>query len=215
MNIRISHTATGSYTDGPGPRFSIYVQGCSVRCTGCQSPNLWDPAAGHAVDVGALADEAAASGLPVTLIGGEPLDQPEAVAILMAALKLERIHVVIYSGRTFEELLARSKRQPAILRALGLADVLVDGPYRPDLDDAFVQYRGSRNQRAIDLQATFNMAARDYALNGPALLDWGAPEVTITEGGDILAAEGLIDQFFAPVGAERPASRCGLNGGTK
>jgi anaerobic ribonucleoside-triphosphate reductase activating protein len=178
--IRIAGTNDEALTDGPGLRFSIYTQGCSIRCPGCQVPHLWNRNGGREVDVQDLAREAAASGLPVSILGGEPMDQPQALYELLFWIRDGRPDkgvsdvysrprgcpqfIVIYTGYTLEDLLARG--DDFVDAALFMADVLVDGPFIQDQDDDYLQYRGSRNQRVIDLKAT--LANRDRA---PVLID--------------------------------------------
>jgi anaerobic ribonucleoside-triphosphate reductase activating protein len=205
--IRIAGTNEGALTDGPGLRFSVYVQGCSIHCKGCQVPHLWNRNGGRKVDVQDLAREAAASGLPVSILGGEPMDQPQALYELLFWIRDGRPDkgigdpqfIIVYTGYTLEDLLARG--DDFVEAVLFMADVLVDGPFIQDQDDDYLQYRGSRNQRVIDLKAT--LASRDRA---PVLLDWDTPEIVLTPEGDLLGAEGLMADL---VGEGEPARRCG------
>ena len=205
--IRIAGTNDEALTDGPGLRFSIYVMGCSIRCPGCQVPHLWNPDGGREVDVQDLAREAAASELPISVLGGEPTDQARALYELLFWIRDNRPDkglddpqfIVVYTGYTLEALLARG--DDFVDAALFMADVLVDGPFIQDQDDDYLQYRGSRNQRVIDLKAT--LADRDRA---PVLIDWDTPEIVLTPEGDLLGAEGLMADL---VGEGEPARRCG------
>lgn len=211
MKIRIAHTNPNALTDGPGRRFSIYFQGCSLRCPGCQSPDLWDAGGGREVEVEDLAAEALASGLPVSILGGEPFDQPGALYSLLFWLRAERgfaddTFIIVYTGYTFEALAARGDE--TIDGVLALADVIVDGPFIADLDHDRLQYRGSANQRVIDTSTTLARGPDALARHGPVMRDWDAPELLITPAGDILAAEGLAEQFAA-LGEQAPARRCG------
>jgi len=86
----------------------------------------------------------------VTILGGEPLDQPESVAELMSRLKNYGFHITIYSGYTIEQLIHR--KQPATDYILTHIDTLIDGPFVSELRDAPGEYRGSKNQRIIDLR---------------------------------------------------------------
>lgn len=183
--LRYAQIISPTYTDGPGKRTSIYFQGCSIRCPGCQSPHLWDALGGFGVPVSAVAAALLATELPITILGGEPFDQPEGLAQLVATMKGCGRHVIVYSGYTYEQLLERAQTDPNVSIVLGLADVLVDGPFIWQQDDPFVQYRGSRNQRPIDLQAT-------RQTDELVLLDWDTPELVINDRGDMLGAEGLI-----------------------
>ncbi len=212
--MRIAGVNPNALTDGPGKRFSVYVQGCSIRCPGCHVTHLHDPRAGYAVDVRQLANEALASGLPVSILGAEPTEQPLALAVLVKRLKAAKNppHVIVYSGRTFDDLVFSTPRPlsewVAIMDVLSHADVLVDGPFIADLDSDRMQYRGSANQRVIDLPATMQMPMPALRERGPVLIDWDTPELILTPDGDVLAAEGLAADFAA-LGERVPARRCG------
>lgn len=136
---------------GPGERVVVWVQGCTLRCPGCMVPETWFPSGGRAVEPAELAREILAAAGPavgVTVSGGEPMQQPAAVAELLAALCGTGLDVWLYTGYTLEELLARE--DPDVDRVLSWVDVLVDGRYvkvRPEARG----YRGSANQRLVPL----------------------------------------------------------------
>lgn len=184
MQIQVATIQTG-YTDGPGKRVSLYVQGCTLRCPGCQSPHLWHKEGGTAMEVADVAEELLSYGLPITIIGGEPLQQAPSVAMLINRLKKDvGRHIIVYTGYTYEELVQTMNW--AIADILLTADVFVDGRYDSAQDDAFVQYRGSRNQRPIDLVATRTTGTL-------TVLNWDEPELLVLEDGSIVAAEGLLE----------------------
>jgi anaerobic ribonucleoside-triphosphate reductase activating protein len=135
---------------GPGERAVVWVQGCSLHCPGCMVPETWSPAGGQAVEAAELAREVLAAGRVdgVTVSGGEPMEQPGAVAELLAAVRAAGKDVWVYSGYTLEELLARD--DPEVDRVLSLADVLVDGRYERASPEPG-GYRGSANQRLVPL----------------------------------------------------------------
>jgi organic radical activating enzyme len=163
----------------------------------------------------------------LTITGGEPFLQPEALARLLAEIRLldhsagrtgdSRRQIVVYTGYTWEDLLDLAEAIPAIAAALSLVDVLVDGPYIARLDDLFVQWRGSRNQRVIDVQASFaNGALREpaYSLRGDVdgddrlvLLDWDTPTLTLADG-QLVGATGLMRELFDAKDLQ-PTARCG------
>lgn len=220
MKIRIDKIIPASYVDGPGRRSVLFVQGCPLACPGCQNRRLWPAVGGHLVDVNELAEAFITIALTtqssprprLTISGGEPFAQPEALAYLLRKLRdAERGagHIIVYNGYILEQLLERNL--PAVQQALSRIDVLVDGPYRVDEDSPWMQYRGSANQRIIDLPATLN--------NGEiVLLDWDRPEVIITETGQVLGTGPIIDLLaeaglatLPAVESVGPARRCGQN----
>ena len=146
MMLTVAQTHPACTVLGPGSRYVIWVQGCGIGCAGCVSPQ-WIPfAGGRAEPVDALAERVAteaADGL--TLSGGEPFAQAEAVARLVETVRARRdLSVMSYSGYRFEHL--HRHGTPAQRRLLGLLDLLVDGPYLP-AQQAALRWRGSRNQR--------------------------------------------------------------------
>jgi anaerobic ribonucleoside-triphosphate reductase activating protein len=184
MQIQIAQIHAPVYTDGPGKRVALYVQGCPLRCPGCQSPSLWARHGGSPREVADVVETLLAYDLPITIIGGEPLQQAPAVALLVRQLKAASRHIIVYTGYTYEELVQAPTA--AVTDILSFADVLVDGRYDAAQDDAFVQYRGSRNQRPINLDAT-------RATGTLTVLNWDEPELLVLEDGSIVAAEGLLE----------------------
>lgn len=138
--------------DGPGFRTTVYAAGCPNACPGCHNPSSWRIEAGHMMTTDDImqvirADEFA----DVTFSGGDPMFQPEGFAELAEAVKRETgKNIWCYTGYKYENL-RRNSRQAALLRYI---DVLVDGPYVEALRDKDILFRGSRNQRLIDVQAS-------------------------------------------------------------
>jgi anaerobic ribonucleoside-triphosphate reductase activating protein len=190
---------TNSWTDGPrGPRTVLFMQGCTVRCPGCQNQQLWPREGGTTIAPSVLADMLIATGQPITITGGEPTDQPLALAALMIAIRWidPNRDVIVYTGRTMEDLV-QNHRQAMI--GLNLATTVVDGPYIADQDDDHLQWRGSANQRAIDMAASLQ-AVRQHRETIAALPryliceDWAKPHLMFTPAG-VLGAAGLIDRI--------------------
>lgn len=148
-------TAPESIVDGPGLRFSVFVQGCSHRCPGCHNPESQPHTGGYMAEVADLLHEIHQNRLihGVTLTGGEPFEQTEGVLALARELKAEGYNLWIYSGYLFEDLMSGhpDKFAPELLRQ---CDVLVDGPFIKALNSYDLQWKGSSNQRVIDLPAT-------------------------------------------------------------
>lgn len=189
--MRIAGIVESSYVDGPGRRTALFVQGCPIRCRGCQNQRLWAADGGTEFEVAEVAQRLLATELPVTISGGEPFAQVSELAMLLRLLRAYNpaLHIILYSGWTLSELLSRP--EPAVSQALGIADVLVDGPYVAELDEPGLQYKGSSNQRVIDLRAT----AQQSGLSGtPSIvtLDWQQPEIVVTAEGDLIGTPEAI-----------------------
>ena len=152
--MRIAGVYRESIVDGPGLRFAIFTQGCKHACFNCHNPETWDMNGGYdcsfekllkAIDENPLLDG-------VTLSGGDPMYQPEACYYFLEEVKKRKLHTLIYTGFTFEELIENSKRNPYILKTLELTDMMIDGLYVDEKRDLSLLFRGSSNQRVIDVQ---------------------------------------------------------------
>ena len=150
--LRVAGCVSDSIVDGPGMRYVVFVQGCPHHCPGCHNPETHDPAGGYLADVDEILRQVAADPLMsgVTFSGGEPFCQAEALCALGERVRALGKNIVVYSGYTLEQLLQMGKDDPAILRLLELADLLVDGPYVEEQRDLSLQFRGSSNQRLLD-----------------------------------------------------------------
>ncbi|MGI5893363.1 MAG: anaerobic ribonucleoside-triphosphate reductase activating protein [Candidatus Merdivicinus sp.] len=155
--LRLSGIIAESIVDGPGIRYAIFTQGCPHHCPGCHNPQTHDFAGGYEADLDAMLAEIKADPLleGITLSGGEPFCQPEALIPLVQEVRKMGKTVFAYSGYTIEQLLELSKQRPAIGELLHLCDTLVDGPYVESLRDIDLLFRGSSNQRMIDLHEYF------------------------------------------------------------
>lgn len=149
--LRIVDIVDGTIVDGPGLRTSIYLAGCAHRCQGCHNPATWDFAAGRDMSAGELLEHVGREGLNVTLSGGDPIYQAEALLPFAAALKEQGYNLWCYTGFTYEDIMA-GEAGAAAIALLDHIDVLVDGPYVEALRDTSLRFRGSSNQRLIDLR---------------------------------------------------------------
>lgn len=140
-----------SIVDGPGLRLAVFMQGCPYDCLGCQNPQTHDPMGGREADTEEVREKLKRNPLldGLTLSGGEPLMQPEAARELAAMAKEMGLNVWCYTGNTFESLLKEAK--PAVLEALRQIDVLVDGPFIAAQKSLDLLFRGSKNQRLVDV----------------------------------------------------------------
>lgn len=138
--------------DGPGFRTAIYAAGCPNQCPGCHNPDSWDIRRGRRMSTEEILERVLADDFAdVTFSGGDPMFQPEGFAELAAAIKSRsRKSIWCYTGYTYEKLLS-NPHQAALLKHI---DVLVDGRFEEQLRDEQLCFRGSSNQRLIDVQAS-------------------------------------------------------------
>ncbi|MBP3780257.1 MAG: anaerobic ribonucleoside-triphosphate reductase activating protein [Selenomonas sp.] len=153
MKIRIAGIVDDSIVDGDGLRLSVFTQGCPHHCVGCQNPDTHSAGGGHDEDTENILARIDANPLltGITFSGGEPFLQPAPLTRLAKEAHKRGLDVWSYTGYTLEELLA--KKNPAIDALLRELDVLVDGPYEERLRDLTLNFRGSSNQRIIDMNA--------------------------------------------------------------
>lgn len=155
MEIRIAGTVNDSIVDGFGIRFTVFTQGCPHNCEGCHNPQTHDFAGGTLTDTDELLDKIKANPLldGVTFSGGEPFAQAKALAYLGKQIKELGLDIVTYTGYTFEKLYTdRDKNGWGEL--LAVTDYLIDGPFILAEKSYDVKFRGSKNQRYIDCQAS-------------------------------------------------------------
>lgn len=152
--MRIFGLQQDSIVDGPGFRFACFVQGCPHGCPGCHNPDSHDPAGGQEMSVEEVARQLLKNPLTdgLTLSGGEPFAQAEDCLALAKIAHGHGLNVWSYSGWTFEYL--RDQGTPEQKALLAELDVLVDGPFLLSERTLSLPWRGSRNQRVIDAQAS-------------------------------------------------------------
>ncbi len=143
-------------SDGPGFRYSIYFSGCTHYCKGCHNPETWKGDIGEELTpeyMDRIIEEIKKNSLldGVTLSGGDPFFNPEELLKFLKRLKGETgIDVWTYTGYTFEELMT----EDTMRECLGYIDTLVDGKFNEDLFNPELFYRGSSNQRIVDVKAS-------------------------------------------------------------
>ena len=145
MKVRLAGIEPYSVVDGPGFRMAIFFQGCPHNCDECHNPSTHDPAGGYETDTSIIVEQMAAHRKflqGITFTGGDPALQPEAVKRIASAAHFIGMDVMLYTGYLYEEL-------PADI--LEDIDYLVDGPYVKEQRDLSLLYRGSRNQRFINV----------------------------------------------------------------
>ena len=154
--IRMAGVVRESIVDGPGLRMAVFCQGCPHGCPGCHNQETHDFAGGYDCEIEKIVQAVKADPLldGVTFSGGEPFCQPEAFFNLALALKELRpdLNLMAYSGYTYEELTAMHSE--GVDRLLAIIDYLVDGPFILAERDLTLLFRGSANQRVIDMNRT-------------------------------------------------------------
>ena len=157
MKIRLaSPLQRGSIVDGTGIRAVIWTQGCSHNCPGCHNPETHSFKDGFVVDTSEIKEEIKqlTTEEGITFSGGDPIMQVDACLDIAKTIKAEGLNIWCYTGYTFEELMDMAKTKPSILEFLNLVDILVDGRFVLKEKSLNLKFRGSRNQRLIDVQKT-------------------------------------------------------------
>lgn len=152
MKIRIAGITQDSIVDGPGLRMTVFVQGCPHHCAGCHNPETWDRNGGEVVDTADIISKMDANPLMdgITLSGGEPFWQAGACTELARAAHDRGLNVWCYTGCIFEEIFEMKSFE--MIDLLYSVDVLVDGPYIEQMRTLELPWRGSKNQRLIDVR---------------------------------------------------------------
>lgn len=156
MKIRISGVVEESIVDGPGIRYTVFVQGCPHHCEGCHNPQTHDFNGGYEDDTDNIYSKIVENPLVdgVTFSGGEPFCQAKPLAELGRKLKAAGFGVMSYSGYTIEQLLEGANDDNGWLELLETIDYLVDGKFVIALKSYECRFRGSTNQRIIDVPKT-------------------------------------------------------------
>lgn len=141
--MRINKIIKDSRANGPGTRYTIWVQGCSIRCKGCCNTDTWNPDAGYEMSVDEIMKDIKQTPVgAVSITGGEPLDQYEAVLTLLKHLMTDGVgyHTLLTSGYTYDWIVEEYGE------ILSHVDILIEGPYVESLADHSSEMRGSTNQ---------------------------------------------------------------------
>jgi len=153
--MRLSGIVHESFVDGPGLRCVIFTQGCHHQCPHCHNPENWDVNGGKEFSVKQvirLLKQHKQTKRGVTFSGGEPFLQAAELAEVALAIRQLGWDVVTYTGFTYEELI--EMEDAGVKALLAASDILIDGRYIHKLRDAKLQFRGSSNQRIIDVAKT-------------------------------------------------------------
>lgn len=163
VTLRLAGVIRESIVDGPGWRFVVFAQGCPHHCEGCQNPQTHPFDGGYLTNTENLLREIRKDPLlaGITLSGGEPFCQAEPLAVLARGVHALGLSVMAYSGWTFEQLLDGSSENKGWRALLEETDILVDGKFILAEKSLALLFRGSRNQRLIDVKASLH---NGYAL---------------------------------------------------
>lgn len=152
--VRLASLSSNSSVDGLGLRTVVWFQGCVHKCPGCHNPQTHDVQGGYEVEVEQLLNEIRALGnKKITLSGGDPFLQNQALHYLCEVLHKENYNIWIYTGYLLEDLI----KQPINLSILEHTDVLIDGQFIQELMSIDNIFKGSSNQRVIKLSTYFNI----------------------------------------------------------
>lgn len=163
--ISVIRIVEDTMVDGPGFRTSVYCAGCPNACPGCHNPQSWDINTGRQMSTDEIMEVIEADPFAnVTFSGGDPMYQAEGFTELAKAIRQRTDkNIWCFTGFTYETLMKKEK-QRALLEQI---DVLVDGPFVQRLKDDDLIFRGSKNQRLIDVKAS--MQAGEVVLYRPAV----------------------------------------------
>lgn len=156
--MRVAGIVPDSVVDGPGIRYVIFTQGCNHYCPGCHNPQTWDLKGGEEKRIKDIVRDIKKHPYikGITLSGGDPFLQAEECALLIQQVKKKyNLNVVTYTGYTFEELANSSNK--GIQSLLRGTDILIDGPFLQEKKDLNIPFRGSCNQRIIDIKQSLKL----------------------------------------------------------
>lgn len=150
MKLRLFGCVNDSIVDGPGLRYTIFVQGCHHNCLGCHNPESHDINGGYVKEIAEILKEIDENPLldGVTLSGGEPMLQVETLIELSKEVKKRNLNIILYSGYTYEQIIDDVNKKSL----LELCDMLIDGKFELEKRSLSLLYRGSSNQRLINVQ---------------------------------------------------------------
>ena len=154
--FRLAGVIRESIVDGPGFRFVVFAQGCPHHCEGCHNPETHSFDGGYISNsdniINAIKQDSLLAG--ITLSGGEPFCQAREFSILARQVKELGLNVMAYTGFTFEQLYGAFDKHPEYKELLEQVDILVDGKFELAKRSLALKFRGSTNQRVIDVPAS-------------------------------------------------------------
>lgn len=157
-NIRLAGITYESLVNGPGMRRVYFTQGCRHKCPGCQNPSTHCINGGEDRNMDELIDDLKDNPMlrGVTFSGGDPFEQADKCAYMAKRIKELNLNIWCYTGYTFEQILENKDSREGWREFLDNIDVLVDGLFIIDKMDENLKFRGSSNQRIIDVKESLN-----------------------------------------------------------
>lgn len=150
QTVRVIDIVRGTTVDGPGFRTSVYFAGCCHKCPDCHNPESWPFDAGSIMTLQQIMEVVREEDFDVTFSGGDPMYHPEQITALSRMIHQENHTVWLFTGFTWEQILSDRR----MVQVLPHIDVIVDGPFVRELRDPDLLFRGSSNQRIIDVVAS-------------------------------------------------------------
>lgn len=152
--IKLSGIAYESLVNGPGMRRVFFAQGCKHNCEGCFNPETHDFSGGEEKNIDNLIKDVLKNKMikGITFSGGDPLEQADEFSYMAKAFKKSGLNIWCYTGYTFEILLEKMKNEDSIRELIENIDVLVDGRFEINNKKEGLRFRGSSNQRIIDVK---------------------------------------------------------------
>ncbi|MDE5968334.1 MAG: anaerobic ribonucleoside-triphosphate reductase activating protein [Muribaculaceae bacterium] len=148
ISLRVLRIVPGTSVDGPGLRTSIYFAGCRHHCKGCHNPESWDLEGGELMSLKEIMNRIKEEGFNVTFSGGDPIVQVGPLTELAKLIRQEGFNIWLYTGYTIEQLL----QMPEAADLLTYVNTIVDGQFVQEKRDISLCFRGSSNQRIINLR---------------------------------------------------------------
>jgi anaerobic ribonucleoside-triphosphate reductase activating protein len=171
--LRVATIVEQTEAEGPGRRFALWVQGCSLRCAGCCNPEMFDARRGREYSIDELLSRVPPSVEGVSLLGGEPFEQAAGAGVFARAIRERGLTVMVFSGYTLDELRARADAA----ELLGATDLLVDGRYdraRPEPPPPVGRrWIGSANQ-------TMHYLTPAYSVDDPRMREANTIEIRLS-----------------------------------
>lgn len=203
--VRVASIVRKTEAEGPGRRFALWVQGCTIRCDGCFNPHMWSANGGRTTAVDELLEQIASADVEgITVLGGEPFEQAGALGHLAAAVRELGLSVMTFTGYEYEHL-AGPDAPAGAKDLLADTDLLVTGPYLAEAPDRVRPWVGSTNQRFHFLTPRYSHL-RDQLAQLPDRVEVRVAangEVSVNGWAGVAELDELLSGLRAPLGRGR------------